>query len=872
MLLPAVAALLSFQTPSVHTLELFRGADVSGVSPRYWEVEDTTLDSTQSDLNQGWSHQISADQGKNILIQFLDLPRVIGPHKKILKASLVLGINGGNKVSFAGVRRVLLPWAEGPERTLMSLNPELAQEGAKGSATWRHRRLGGELWQHAGAVGDADSVPVAGVTLSRPDQDHVSLDGLEAAVQLQYDRPFEDHGFVIRFDDPIQFLSSKATEDRPRLVIQYEDAPAATGPDLGVSFIESKPVYERYEDEAGSTFQNQDGQPVGVMDHPLNLLAKHVPDPNEEVVYVAHVKNVGDAPSQGFDATWYVDDKAAGTTTEKPLGPGEEDLLSIRLPYREDAADHRRLPLRLAIQPKGPDACAGNNSLEVQRASLGIGVWVEKSFYEKASQEAAAAGLGSFEGWIQAQAALLNDVYFRFSRFSFATDGVLERVRIQRIGVVPDGSLQGPRALPEGKPNLSFDAELGFTAADGDDLAAVGPNADIPMLRKLGEQLGLVDYSKVNFPLGDPRLGIAGASFGNEDLCPGLMGGGDTRDESTIPTTFGVPYQPYRNEVVEEATLEPTDLLSAIDVAELNSDLGKRRGFHGDALYDTPEDVAIVAMDYNGNKLPGANLTFYQMVNGRFDANSPTFNVKVGEKGVGSLFKRDILAAKPITLATMHTLRTSAFGRIDTAGRNGVFLVKADWNGQTEWSTLKAWELADTYHRGQAGVAIYNIAFNFATDAVDRGSELAKGRDLSDSKSSPAAALGGLIDGSYAADVALPSATGGWVEIDLGRDRTVGEIDLFARNAPFWKQFEIRTYATGEKPDAAFVWAREPNWDWALRNRRLADSGHAGDEAVPYRGPTRRFRYIRIVNTGAPADAKLAGIAVLASKQGGGQR
>jgi hypothetical protein len=857
----------------VQTIELYRGANLPGQSPRYWAVEDTTLDSTQADIDQGWAPELYGAQGKNIVIQFKDLNRALGPHKKIVSASLVFTIGAGERVAFAGANELLQPWHEGPGRTLTSLNPdEPTQAAARWSATWRHRRAPDMGWEHAGATGQNDSRHIAEAKFRQPNPDQVAIDGLGQAVQRQYDRPQDNHGFMLRFEAPIEFASSKAPKDRPKLVLQYEDAPKAAGADLSVTFIERKPEYDRYQNDGGFTSGQQDGQNVPVLDHPLNALNKKWPADGEQLSYVAHIKNVGDAPSQGFSARWLVGEKS-GATVDMPqtLVPGAEATVSIQLPYRTIHSDHRVQPIALQIEPKGADTVAGNNFLEIQENALNLGVWVEKGFADKLQSRETATGSHGVEDWIQQQVSCLNDVYFPFSRFSFATDGVLERVRVQRITVVPDGTLKGSDNLPEGKATLAYDAEIGFPASAE---VPSTPGASLPLLRRICRGLGVVDMTVGEFTAGDPRLGLGGrepgVNRGTEDLFPGLMGGGDTRDESRLPRTFQVPYQPYADVIGDQSGLQPTDLLSCTDAAALTSDLGKRRGLTGQYLYDTPSIVALSILDYNGKKLPNVNLTFYQLVNGTYSALCPGYNVGSGSRGVVSMPKRDPGTGVTSSASTdAHVLRPNAFGRIDFNNGNGAFFVKAQLNGATEWSALKLWHFVDTYHRGQKSIALMNLAFNLPSDPLDTGSNVAKGHAVSDSASDAAATLAALTDGALDQAVSLPAKAGSSIELDLGRDRTIGEIRLFAKGEDFWNSFDISTYTTGQKPTEARPWSKEENWGWAYRNRADQDAKDPTLRSVAYRGPSKRFRYIRITNRSAVDSAKLVEIEAVPIKQQG---
>ncbi|HEY3782340.1 MAG TPA: hypothetical protein VGL56_14755 [Fimbriimonadaceae bacterium] len=865
MIIPLIAALSLAQSGNAQTVELYRGAKVGNLTPRYWEVEDTTLDSTAADLNQGWQTELLGGPGKTILIQFLGLNRILGPHKWIVSASIVFTISSGNNVALTNAGQVLEPWNQGPIKSLLDLNPSNAPEaGDAGTATWRHRRLGGPSWEHVGAVGEHDSTPIHGATSSQPDSEHLQIDGLGATVESEYEHPASNHGFVLQFAAPLILISSQSGEYRPKLVLKVEDIAPATGPNLTITYIERKPEYERYENEIGFTTQNQDGAPVPVLDHPQNALSKKWPTEGEDLIYVAHVKNVGDAPAQGFSATWMDNEKPeTPVDSAQSLKPGEETTLGFHLPYKNTVSNHRLQPVALLIEPKGTDAGTGNKYLEINQSALNIGVYVEKSFYDTISGQENAYGSHSFEDWIQGQVWLMGHVYFPYSRFSFAPDGVAETLRIQRINVVPDGTLQGPKNLPNGKPDLNYDVELGFKATDAAGMNDI-KNGDLALMKNLGFQLGMVDFSKACFPSGDPQLmalaGNGSAPTGTEDMYPDFMGGGDTRDDARLPPSIPLPYQPYVDEVIQQTDLRGTDLLSAANAAELVTDLGKRRGFQGEALYDTPPITALSVVDYNGQKIRGADLTFYQMVNGGFPATAKAIKAKSNDDGLVNLTKRDVLAGSGDKVATGHELIPNPFGRIDYRGLNDTFLVKVEVNGVTEWGSLKLWQLTDSYHRGQKAVIFLKMAVNMPTDPLDETTDLAQGKTFTSSAGDTPITL----NAAATTETQLPTEQGSWIEIDLGRDRTVGEVQLITKSGSFWKNFELRTYQTGEKVAQSLPWAQELNWDWSLHNQNMTPG--TAVMSIPYRGPSRRFRYLRIINKGQVDQAQLIGIKIVPIK------
>ena len=100
-------------------------------------------------------------------------------------------------------------------------------------------------------------------------------------------------------------------------------------------------------------------------------------------------------------------------------------------------------------------ALDGANELEVFSDALSVGFWVEQSFYDYFRAHQSELGIGStgFEDWSQRTIALFNDMA--------AMAGVVDRWRLQKIVIVPDG------ALPLN--GLPPDASLGANGATHPD-------------------------------------------------------------------------------------------------------------------------------------------------------------------------------------------------------------------------------------------------------------------------------------------------------------------------------------------------------------------------------------------------------------------
>jgi hypothetical protein len=193
--------------------------------------------------------------------------------------------------------------------------------------------------------------------------------------------------------------------------------------------------------------------------------------------------------------------------------------------------------------------------------------------------------------------------------------------------------------------------------------------------------------------------------------------------------------------------------------------------------------------------------------------------------------------------------------------RNGAIAIKAKSNGAEAWATLKLWQVLDAYRRNPTGAVVADLRFNLTNGPLEAGTNLAMGRIVADASGSLPAKLAALVDGEPDSEAALSGKSGEWVEVDLGRDRVIGEIRLLRASKPFWREFDIYTYATGQRASEAEIWAKEVDWNWTAENR--ASAAKNGATVISYRAPSKRFRYIRIVNRTTVPEAALAEIEIV---------
>jgi hypothetical protein len=158
------------------------------------------------------------------------------------------------------------------------------------------------------------------------------------------------------------------------------------------------------------------------------------------VTWRAHIRNYGTSPVNALPYVWRVDgvQVAAGAVNVAANGVTVVEL------QRLWTADRERIQVTV-----------GEHELETFSDALSVGFWVEQSFHDQFRARQHELGIGStgFEDWAQRTISLFNDMA--------AMAGVIDRLRLQKIVVVPD------RALPLN--GLPADASLGANGATHPD-------------------------------------------------------------------------------------------------------------------------------------------------------------------------------------------------------------------------------------------------------------------------------------------------------------------------------------------------------------------------------------------------------------------
>lgn len=833
----------------------------------YYGTLDTVISPDAPDANFGRALEIGLVGGsqQRVLIQFRELNRAIGPNKQITAATLRLHtVPGAWNPSTAEVRvfRVLHPWRQGgangaPQYWTATWNARMASDDPDRALSW--------IVPGAAGVGTDRAATATAVTTTTANYNAAQgtwlITGLGPDVQDFYTDVNANFGWIIEFVEPANATGENrfyASEHpiralRPELIITYFDAPpAARDLDLDVGYIERTPEYLRYNPAYESKQFHNEG--VGLMKNPGFANVQKWPANGATVTFTAHVFNKGLSQASGpFGYRWLIDGQVVATGIE-PVGlvPGARTTYALNWVWDCDdfpgdlhrlSADNRDRTVTFEVDYEQVlvEQNRHNNALTDYMKAPGLGFYVEQSMYDMFHATQNQMGSYSFEAWLQWKIRVWNESYFEMSRFpDFGEDGALERVRIQRIEVWPDGTLDpGGNHIPMATgTNYLLDGEWGFRPDQG-YVNKWSKMIEWALLHECMHQLGKIDLYTMNMDAGTPSNPLKvqvkdGRPYyltrGYFPPWGGLMGGGDTRYASNY---------------------EGTGLLAGWDVGAISANVGYRRGFYGEQIYDLPETVKLRALDAGGAPIPFASFKIWQSRSGLTPDESlyswqPIFAGQADADGVVTLPNVGTLDDGFTTL-TGHTLRPNPWGRVHVVGLNGSFLVRVDGYGQQDYTFVRVIEANVRYWAGETDETTLDLPVQIAPTTNLGLQNLALGRPASSNVGgTPSLATDGNLNTRWD-----PGNTGigAYLQVDLGAVHDIAKIVLVHNGfgGDFFQRFRVELSHTGTFNGEQSLFAREDvSWGIAIGTRRDIDPVNEQLTQVAYAGVPTPGRYLRI--------------------------
>jgi hypothetical protein len=264
----------------------------------------------------------------------------------------------------------------------------------------------------------------------------VASQGVEISFSTEYSPstcpPYLDYQINTAYD-PCRFPNF-FSYNQPGL-IQPANRLQVEAPDLNAAFIMQMPRYD--------------------YDAPKNRHA-----PGDLISFIAHVANRGNQPTGSFIYMWYIDGSLVLAGTNASLDPSEMSELTLNWTWQTGSHN-----IRIELDPDDSisEVSEQNNILEDQTNALAVGLWVEQSVYDWFNENQVTLSLGSvsWDDWAQRQLRVWNQM-LADAITPLTMQGVNERVRLDKVTVVPDGSLPSCATNFPAIGDKTIDLQWGF--------------------------------------------------------------------------------------------------------------------------------------------------------------------------------------------------------------------------------------------------------------------------------------------------------------------------------------------------------------------------------------------------------------------------
>ncbi len=194
------------------------------------------------------------------------------------------------------------------------------------------------------------------------------------------------------------------------------------------------------------------------------------PAVGSDVTWRGHVYNWGSEPVR-VKYEWKLDGAVVGSGEQDiPPGPPGAEATPVEWPWKWDAARH---DLTLTVTPVQPlaELIEKNNTLTIQTNAITVGFWVEQSlwdFHHEHQHRLPLRDANSFADWAQRMMRQWNAMFVA-AVYPEYPQGITERVRLDRLVVVPDFALPLAGGLPSNNPDnrdKTIDIVWGHEAGD----------------------------------------------------------------------------------------------------------------------------------------------------------------------------------------------------------------------------------------------------------------------------------------------------------------------------------------------------------------------------------------------------------------------
>jgi hypothetical protein len=324
---------------------------------------------------------------------------------------------------------------------------------------------------------------------------------------------------------------------------------------------------------------------------------KPLPDLGEPVTFTAHIVNKGTKESGSFDFEWMVDGKTVDCGVAENLPPRSETIRQFTWKW---APVRHHISFQADPQDLIDETSEANNIVEDASDALAIAFWVEQSVYEEFNNRENLIGSYSWEDWARQIIEMANWM-FEYSRYPLAPEGILTRIRLDKITIVPDGTLYNLNSAHAPRETTS-DGQWGFSVQEYHNAPADWLDVPWWLIHELGHQVfGLVDLYGMDVQdidlnvlddRGDPIAGTALLPYLRFDI---------VHDASRIYDLMHVP--------------TPNSVFSDHSAYYINKYWPKGLRSHrifGAYIYEIPHETKIRVLDDNAKPMAKVSVAVYQ--------------------------------------------------------------------------------------------------------------------------------------------------------------------------------------------------------------------------------------------------------------------
>lgn len=452
----------------------------------------------------------------------------------------------------------------------------------------------------------------------------------------------------------------------------------------------------------------------------------NTPAVGSNVTWQAHIRNRGMMPLSNLRVQWYLDGKYLGATNVASIGPYAEATSSWTLPW--SAAD-QYLSVYLDPQNVIPESSERNNYRQIRTNAVMVGFWVEQSvrdFFD-ANQRAflQAHGLdadeaNSWEDWAQRQIDRYN---FALANARYPSNGMAggyDRVRLDRVIVVPDNTLPINGATANDQPDRSdktVDLMRGFEAPVNPAFYDVNnPNSAFFVEQSLMQTISFARFLVPTYALNLHQQMVAVENGVGARIYPDAPGGAPvywTSAAGGVMSSWGSVFAEWEVAWLNQyARLRPLP-----GWTNYNSHAGMIQYLQLTPALPAQNHLKIV--DRDGLPLEGATVYMYQSL----PASLP-----------GETYPR-LVDNTPELIASVPdngeiAIGTNPFSQPSFSGANfqyGVNFLRIVHRGQEHYTGIDLAQLQVAYFRGQQSSATHTIQVPFAYNSFDRNALLLDG-------------------------------------------------------------------------------------------------------------------------------------------------